>query len=114
MKNLAKDRSIYVHLDWHVGHHVKVMMDEIFGYENFRNEVVWRYRRQPAISKDFQKMHDVILRYSKSPEVIGTKYMKSYQNQVSVSGREKFEQIGKVKKERDSVKLQIKNLQEFK
>jgi len=34
---LAEDGSIYVHLDWHVGHYVKVMMDEIFGYENFRN-----------------------------------------------------------------------------
>jgi len=34
---LAENGSIYVHLDWHVGHYVKVMMDEIFGYENFRN-----------------------------------------------------------------------------
>jgi len=37
---LAENGSIYVHLDWHVGHYVKVMMDEIFGYENFRNEIV--------------------------------------------------------------------------
>ncbi len=62
---LAENGSIYVHLDWHVGHYVKVMMDEIFGYENFRNELVWRYRRWPAPSRDFQKMHDVILRYTK-------------------------------------------------
>src|SRR3990167_7632355 len=39
---LAPDGSIYVHLDWHVGHYVKVMMDEVFGRENYRNEVVWR------------------------------------------------------------------------
>jgi len=37
---LAENGSIYVHLDWHVGYYVKVMMDEIFGYENFRNEIV--------------------------------------------------------------------------
>jgi adenine-specific DNA-methyltransferase len=63
---LAENGSIYVHLDWHVGHYVKVMMDEIFGYENFRNEIVWFYRRWPGgISDDFQRKHDVILRYSK-------------------------------------------------
>ena len=67
---LSENGSIYVHLDWHVGHYVKVMMDEIFGYENFRNEVVWRYRRWPAVSDDFQKMHDVILRYSKTKNTI--------------------------------------------
>ncbi len=68
---LAENGSIYVHLDWHVGHYVKVMMDEIFGYENFRNEVVWRYRRWPAPSRDFQNMHDTILRYTKSDRYIG-------------------------------------------
>lgn len=46
---LAENGSIYVHLDWHVGHYVKVLMDEIFGYENFRNEIVWR--RQTAHSQ---------------------------------------------------------------
>jgi len=39
---LAPTGSIYVHLDWHTIHYVKVLMDEIFGYENFRNEVVWQ------------------------------------------------------------------------
>ncbi|MCL0098313.1 site-specific DNA-methyltransferase, partial [Dehalococcoidia bacterium] len=41
---LAENGSIYVHLDWHVCHYLKVMMDEIFGAENFRNEIVWSYR----------------------------------------------------------------------
>ncbi len=41
---LAENGSIYVHLDWHVGHYVKVMMDEIFGAENFLNEIIWSYR----------------------------------------------------------------------
>jgi len=46
------------------------MMDEIFGYENFRNEIVWRYRRWPAPSNDFQRMHDIILRYSKTQNIV--------------------------------------------
>ena len=67
---LAPNGSIYVHLDWHVGHYVKVMMDEVFGKDNFRNEIIWRYRRWPAPSSDFQKMHDTIYRYVKSDDYI--------------------------------------------
>ena len=40
---LADTGSIYVHLDWHVGHYVKLVLDEIFGKNNFRNEIVWEY-----------------------------------------------------------------------
>ncbi|MEM4058659.1 MAG: site-specific DNA-methyltransferase [Thermoplasmata archaeon] len=65
---LAENGSIYVHLDWHVGHYVKVMMDEIFGYENFRNEIVWVYTGASQATKDFPDKHDIILRYSKSEE----------------------------------------------
>ena len=39
---LAPTGSIYVHLDWHAVHYVKVLMDEMFGYENFRNEIIWK------------------------------------------------------------------------
>lgn len=42
---LTENGSTYVYLDWHVGHYVKVMMDEILGYENFKNNIVWHYRR---------------------------------------------------------------------
>jgi adenine-specific DNA-methyltransferase len=64
---LAENGSIYVHLDWHVGHYVKVMMDEIFGYENFRNEIVWFYPDTPGrTERYFNSKHDVILWYSKS------------------------------------------------
>ncbi|KKU70490.1 MAG: methylase N-4/N-6 domain protein [Parcubacteria group bacterium GW2011_GWA2_47_21] len=65
---LAPTGSIYVHLDWHTSHYVKVLMDEIFEYQNFRNEVVWCYDKWPAPSNDFQKDHDVILRYSKTDD----------------------------------------------
>jgi len=67
---LAETGSIYVHLDWHVGHYVKVMMDEIFGYDNFRNEIVWRYRRWNIESKIFNRCHDIILWYSKTSSYI--------------------------------------------
>lgn len=70
---LAENGSIYVHLDWHVGHYVKVMMDEIFGYggddgkPGFRNEISWAYRTGGAPGKgaEFPKKHDIILLYSK-------------------------------------------------
>jgi len=67
---LAENGSIYVHLDWHVGHYVKVMMDEIFGYENFRNEIVWCYTGPGRQINDFPDKHDVIYRYSKSANYI--------------------------------------------
>jgi DNA modification methylase len=62
---LADDGSIYVHLDWHVSHYAKAILDEVFDYENFKNEVVWYYRRWTAGSSSYQRMHDVILYYSK-------------------------------------------------
>jgi len=64
---LADNGSIYVHLDWHVGHYVKVLMDEVFGEENFLGEVVWyRYNKIPDKTKRlYFKMHDTILHYVK-------------------------------------------------
>lgn len=58
--------SIYLHCDTYASHYIKVMMDAVFGHDNFRNEIIWHYRRWTGASKDFQRMHDVILRYSKS------------------------------------------------
>lgn len=67
MKELLADYgSIYVHLDYRMVHYVKLMMDEIFGRENFRNEIIWHYRRWTAESKNYQAMHDVLLFYSKT------------------------------------------------
>ena len=63
---LAENGSIYVHLDWHVAHYVKVMMDEIFGYENFRNEIVWHYFMGGKSPNMFGRKHDIILFYTKS------------------------------------------------
>jgi site-specific DNA-methyltransferase (adenine-specific)/adenine-specific DNA-methyltransferase len=65
---LSDDGVIYVHLDQKMDHYIKVLMDEIFGKENFRNEIVWHYRRWTAPSGTYQKMHDNLLFYSKSSE----------------------------------------------
>lgn len=70
MKRLLADNgSIYVHLDWHISHYVKVILDEIFGIENFRNEIIWAY---PAASvktrRFFIRSYDTILFYSKSDD----------------------------------------------
>ena len=67
MRELLSDQgSIYVHIDWHVGHYVKILLDEIFGKENLVNEIVWHYNRWTAGSKNYQKMHDIIFWYSKN------------------------------------------------
>ncbi len=67
MRELLSDKgSIYVHLDWHVGHYVKIILDDIFGKDNFRNEIIWKYTGSRAPDKDFAKKHDTIFRYSKS------------------------------------------------
>lgn len=63
---LAEDGSIYVHLDQKMSHYVKVMMDEIFGKQNFRNEVIWSYKSAGMSTSTFPRKHDNIFYYSKS------------------------------------------------
>lgn len=58
--------TLYLHCDSKASHYLKVLMDFCFGGSCFRNEIIWRYRRMPAVSRDFQRVHDVILRYTKS------------------------------------------------
>lgn len=67
MKRLLKDTgSIYLHCDPTAGHYLKLIMDAIFGKENFRNEIVWCYSGGGIPAKDFPKKHDLIYRYSKT------------------------------------------------
>ena len=61
---LKTSGCVYLHCDPTASHYLKILMDVIFGAKNFRNEVVWSYRRWPAKQKNFQKMHDTILRYA--------------------------------------------------
>lgn len=64
---LSDDGAIYVHLDWKKIHYLKVVMDEIFGENNFRNEIVWHYPgREMHISNKFNAKHDTLLFYAKT------------------------------------------------
>jgi adenine-specific DNA-methyltransferase len=63
---LSEKGSIYVHCDWHIGHYLKIILDEIFGKENFVNEIVWRYGKMSNESNSFAKNHDNIFLYSKN------------------------------------------------
>ena len=66
---LTEDGSIYVHIDWHVGHYAKTIMDEVFGYENFRNEIVWKRRLRPMNQlKQYGTLTESIFWYTKSEE----------------------------------------------
>lgn len=83
---MSETASIYVHLDWHIGHYVKILMDEIFGEDNFRNEIVWHYEKWTAVSNDFQKNHDVIFYYSKSSQ-----FCFNVQKEITKNLQEKYE-----------------------
>lgn len=64
---LKNTGSIYLHCDWHAGHYLKVMLDDIFGYNNFRNEVIWDYTfRLMDLPSFFNRKHDTIFFYSKT------------------------------------------------
>ncbi|MGI6737615.1 MAG: DNA methyltransferase [Anaerovoracaceae bacterium] len=63
---LAEDGLIWVHLDWHTVHAVKLLMDEIFGAENFINEIIWQYKSGGSSKRHFARKHDTILLYAKS------------------------------------------------
>ena len=68
IKSVMSDTaSIYVHLDWHIGHYVKILMDEIFGEDKFINEIVWCYTGpgSPGMQQ-FSRKHDTIYWYSNS------------------------------------------------
>ena len=67
MKELLSDRgSIYVHIDWHVGPYVKVMLDEIFGKESMLNEIIWCYSSMCKSKNNWNRKHDNIYVYTKS------------------------------------------------
>lgn len=71
IKSVMSDTaSIYVHLDWHIGHYVKILMDEIFGEDNFRNEIVWCYTGPTNQKNNFPRKHDLIFLYDKSEQYV--------------------------------------------
>jgi site-specific DNA-methyltransferase (adenine-specific) len=66
---LAPSGCVVVHVDPQTSHYVKVLCDEVFGEDAYASEIVWRYRRWPSKTPNFQRVHDVLLRYLKDASV---------------------------------------------
>ena len=67
-KVLKKTASIYLHCDYRASHYLKMVMDEIFGYDKFRNEIVWHYTSGGASKRKFANKHDILFFYSRSAQ----------------------------------------------
>lgn len=100
MRRLLKDTgSIYVHLDWHAVHYIKVEMDRTFGIDNFLNEIIWSYRSGGGSKRQFGRKHDTLLFYAKNeknhkffPDAVRV----PYDAVIADSRRELFNANGKV------------------
>jgi len=92
---LADTGSIYVHLDWHVGHYVKLTMDEIFGKEMFHNEVIWKSAPGHGDATLMGVTHNTIFLYSKGStpywkpqyEPYSEDYLESHYQKTDPDGR---------------------------
>lgn len=78
---LAPTGSLYVHLDWHVSHLVRALLDEVFGPERFLNEIVWQRTGAHSDSGRYGNVHDTILFYSKTAEYTWTVQHTAYTNE---------------------------------
>ena len=68
---MSETASIYVHLDWHIGHYVKVLLDEVFGEDNFRNEITWvRTASHNDSTENYSRVKDYIFFYTKSDSCV--------------------------------------------
>ncbi|MFN8411814.1 MAG: site-specific DNA-methyltransferase [Anaerolineales bacterium] len=65
---LAPNGTIYLHLDWHADAYARLILDEIFGAENFINEIIWTYHGPSPIKTAFNRKHDTILSFAKGKE----------------------------------------------
>lgn len=89
LKELLSDNgSIYLHCDWHKSHYLRTIMDEVFGANNFKNEIAWYYRRWNIESTSFASNHDTLLFYTKGI------YKHTY-NQLYIPKSEKSSAQGK-------------------
>jgi len=75
---LSESGSIFVHLDWHVGHYVKTVLDEVFGRSNFRNEIIWGYGGGGAPRDFYPRKHDTLFWYSKGDSWTFNKQFRPY------------------------------------
>ena len=81
---LAETGSLYIHLDWHISHYIKVLLDDIFGYDNFRREIIWNVGSVSGFKSKVEgwvRQHDVILYYTKSDEYTFNKQFLPYKEE---------------------------------
>lgn len=93
---MSENASIYVHLDWHIGHYVKILMDEIFGEENFSSEIIWKRTTSHAQKEGFAVVYDSIYVYTKNADDYiwhsqyaphSDEHVKKYYSNVDENGR---------------------------
>lgn len=92
---MSDEASIYVHLDYHIGHYVKILMDEIFGEENFASEIIWKRTTSHSQKEGFANIHDSIFVYYKSDVFLwnpqfkehSDEHVKKYYNNEDENGR---------------------------
>jgi site-specific DNA-methyltransferase (adenine-specific)/adenine-specific DNA-methyltransferase len=75
---LAEEGTIYVHVDWRVTGYLRLILDEVFGEDNFRNEIIWCYTGPTPSPNDFRRKHDTIFRYVKTDKFIFNEQFKPY------------------------------------
>lgn len=84
---MSETASIYVHLDWHIGHYVKILMDEIFGEDNFVNEIIWRRKQSVSwAAKQFGITNDTLFWYAKN----GDEYIFNPEYSVNDENTQKY------------------------
>lgn len=77
-KILAPDGLIYVHLDYRKSHYIKIILDEVFGENNFKNEIIWCFAGGAIPKNDFPRKHATIFRYSKSDSYLYIPQLRDY------------------------------------
>jgi DNA modification methylase len=80
---LKETGLIYLQMDYRINHWVRCILDDIFGYENFRNEIVWSYNSAPRKKNCFGYRHDIILRYSKSDNFTFNEIREPYSENIN-------------------------------
>lgn len=78
---MSDTASIYVHLDWHIGHYVKILLDEVFGEENFRNEIVWKRTTAHSDAQTYGVNCDTIYFYSKREDFLFNEVTQAYSDE---------------------------------
>ena len=97
---LSDQGSLFVHLDWHSSHYVKILLDEVFDRKHFINEIVWCYSGGSGSRNHFHRKHDVILWYSKTGQYIFNPQYRPYSEATKQRG------LTKVKGDRYKLKEQ--------